>query len=190
MAAEHYTHGHLKASLAHKNGRPALDIRACDILSVAEASFWSFVHFHVSEPCWLWCGQNSGGYGRFKVGRKRYAAHRLSYALSYGHCPAHLIVRHICDNPLCVAPHHLELGDDSDNCNDRVSRKRHAYGERSGSAILTDDAVREIRASTETARTLGERFGVGKSTVQKARQGANWKHVELSRKNPPGKHLR
>src|SRR3954466_14192379 len=56
----------------------------------------------------------SGGYGRFQAGRGDAAvittAHRYAWTLEHGVVPAGLVFRHRCDEPLCVALAHLELG--------------------------------------------------------------------------------
>jgi len=148
------------------------------ISPIAEASFWSLVSLNFPSECWLWIGMVDGQYGRFKVGRRRYAAHRLAYALAYGHCPDDLVVRHTCDTPLCVAPHHLILGTDAENIADRDQRNRTARGECGGNAILTELAVKEIRSDSRIARVIAAEYGVHKSTVAKIKSRANWRHCQ------------
>jgi hypothetical protein len=54
---------------------------------------------------------------------------------------------------------------------------QYATGERQGLARLTEDQVREIRASNETHRVLAERFGVSRPTITSVRTRRTWKHV-------------
>ena len=159
--------------------RPQNALRGSDIPPNLEASFWSLVQIDWRTNCWLWQGMVENFYGRFKIrGRVRAAAHRVAYALTWGYVPADLVVRHRCDNKLCVAPHHLELGSDRDNANDRVVRGRHAHGERAGTAILTEPQVRQILQDRfVTSRRLAEQHGVSRHTVSKIRQNLNWKHI-------------
>lgn len=71
--------------------------------------FWEKVNKH-SDGCWEWNAYVSpNGHGRFSVdGISRYA-HRFSYVLHKGEIPAGLFVRHLCNNPSCVNPLHLDI---------------------------------------------------------------------------------
>ena len=69
--------------------------------------FWSKVRF--TDDCWLWAaGVDQHGYGIYQVERKTKLAHRLSYAIFSGPIPRHLEIDHLCRNPSCVSPFHLE----------------------------------------------------------------------------------
>jgi hypothetical protein len=50
-------------------------------------------------------------------------------------------------------------------------------GERSPNAKLTEAAVREIRASSDSDGVLGQRYGVTRSTIFAIRSRRNWKHI-------------
>lgn len=97
------------------------------------ARFWSKVDVTVdNRECWLWKGTKTGnGYGNFSVPElaMKAPAHRVAYWMATGSFPEFgLVVRHKCDNPLCVNPRHLEVGTQADNMLDMVTRGRRKYG--------------------------------------------------------------
>lgn len=66
-----------------------------------------------SNKCWNWSGYKiTSGYGGFFVGvkdkRKFYLAHRLSYEHFVGPIPEKFVIDHLCRNPSCINPTHLE----------------------------------------------------------------------------------
>jgi HNH endonuclease len=59
--------------------------------------------------CWLWFGaQISEGYGQLVVDGKRAGAHRLAHERWVGPIPCGFVIDHLCRNPSCVNPEHLE----------------------------------------------------------------------------------
>ncbi len=87
--------------------------------------FWAKVN--TTDTCWLWTAASKNAkfcYGYFKIGRKKYLAHRISWLITYGIIPNNLYVLHKCDNPKCVNPNHLFLGTAKDNCNDCIAKNR------------------------------------------------------------------
>lgn len=84
--------------------------------------FWNKVQ--KTETCWNWTGAKRKGYGVIKIDKKSIATHRLSYVMHKGQIPKGLLVCHSCDNPSCVNPDHLFLGDYSDNMLDAIDKDR------------------------------------------------------------------
>lgn len=65
-----------------------------------------------TTSCWNWLGaKNDKGYGKMhdmsKAGRKDYA-HRVAYRVYKGDIPEGLWIDHLCKNPSCCNPDHLE----------------------------------------------------------------------------------
>ena len=90
--------------------------------------FWDKVDR--SGDCWNWTGALiSTGYGHLSVGvgetKTQVLAHRLSYVWRYGPIPDGFYVCHRCDNPKCVRPEHLFLGNQTDNMRDMAAKGRH-----------------------------------------------------------------
>lgn len=79
--------------------------------------FWEKVD--KTDGCWLWRGcRDQRGYGQLTVHRKKWKAHRFSFALAHGEIPEGAWVLHACDVPACVNPDHLFLGDAVANVRD------------------------------------------------------------------------
>lgn len=159
---------------------PSIKIDAREIDLVTEARFWANVSINWNPgACWHWKGKDLtiGGYGRFKLSGRRVAASRVCFALFNGLTPKGLFVCHSCDNPVCVRPDHLFLATATENMLDKVAKNRHAKGSRTGTAILTEAAVLEIRQRKEPNAVIGKEFGVAKSTIQRIKRRSNWAHV-------------
>lgn len=90
------------------------------------AQFDAKVHAEPNTGCWLWVGWGHGhGYGGIRlaagvIGR----AHRVSYELHVGRIPRGFHVLHRCDQPACVNPEHLHLGDHAANMADMKAKGR------------------------------------------------------------------
>lgn len=93
--------------------------------------FMSKIKFFEKDKCWEWIGNKGyNGYGRFKLKRKMYFAHRLSYLISKGPIPKDLCVCHSCDVRHCINPDHLWIGTHADNMQDRDKKGRHNNGKK------------------------------------------------------------
>lgn len=132
-----------------------------------------------SDTCWVWQGsKDSGGYGQIWLDHTSNKAHRIAYHLYKGELPKELLVRHKCDNRLCVNPEHLELGTHQDNSQDAVSRGRQTkvFGSVNGNATLSQKArflIQEAFALKVPAAHVAHRFGVHKSTISRIYQHIN-----------------
>jgi hypothetical protein len=125
-------------------------------------NFWARVD--KSGACWLWEGRSDEkGYGRVGYDRKRnVGAHRVAWALTHGGDLPTAWVLHRCDNPPCVRPEHLFLGDARDNNRDRQNK-----GRTQGWAEM-----RSMRAGGATQQAIADRFGVSRGYVANIVSGA------------------
>lgn len=63
------------------------------------------------------------------------------------------------------------------NVADKKAFGRTVEGEKNGNAVLTESAVAEIRASSESRRVLAERYSVSTGLIGHIRAGRSWKHL-------------
>lgn len=92
-----------------------------------EERFWAKVD--KSGECWLWIGgKNRQGYGTILRGKKTALAHRVAYEFFNGSIEENLLCLHSCDNPSCVNPKHLRLGDQFENMQECVEKGRAGKG--------------------------------------------------------------
>lgn len=150
--------------------------------------FWNKVNWNgpkhtvLNSQCWEWTGwTNPDGYGRIYVCGGAVQAHRFSWLISKGPT-GDLCVLHKCDNPTCVNPEHLFLGDRVDNNKDREAKGRGARmkGKDHPRAKLTESNVREIRQRFETdgAKRLSIEFGVTSVMIRYIVKRILWSHID------------
>lgn len=144
--------------------------------------FWGYVNRGCG--CWLWkASTNSTGYGHIGINGKIHLAHRISYMLANGRYKSSKCILHKCDNPPCVKPSHLYIGDLKDNMRDAFSRKRLSrVGSRNSQAKLNEKIVVEMRKlkGKKSYSNVGKLFGVSKSCADHVLSGRRWAHVKIA----------
>lgn len=131
-------------------------------------ALWEVCDVGYETPCWLWTGNriDRHGYGRFALGRPSQLAHRVSYELYVGPVPAGYDLDHLCRNPRCINPSHLEPVPHVEN----IRRGRNAK--------LTYEIADRIRADHaaggHTHGSLAELYGVEKRTIWRVLAGRCW----------------
>lgn len=121
--------------------------------------------------CWE-CQRHrmKGGYATFSIGRKFWLAHRASWMLHNGPIPDEMDVLHKCDNPPCINPDHLFLGDDFINQQDRVAKGRHAgFMGTPRPHVLSDAQIvllyEEAKAKAAPQKVIAKKYGVSQGLV-------------------------
>jgi len=100
---------------------------------------------------------------------------------------------HWDDDPSNNALDNLRWGTDKDNKDDSKRNGTRAFGERMGTAKLTEKQVLEIINSPKYygyARDLAKRFGVKKGTVVDIKRGLWWAHLRGHHANGTGQRIR
>lgn len=151
--------------------------------------FWTKIDQRGPDECWPWTGRLiPQGYGAAWFCGRPARAHRIAYELVRGPIPPGegyhgTVVRHRCDNRPCCNPAHLELGTQADNVRDAIERGRRAdkRGERTGTSLLTESDVMNIRAARRRGiiwRVIAldyPHMSVG--GVMQAGRGKRWPHL-------------
>jgi hypothetical protein len=109
---------------------------------------------YVIEPvtgCWIWqWSKDHNGYGVACLNGRRMGAHRAVYIEHRGRIPDGLFLDHLCRNPICVNPDHLEPVTPRENLLRGLGGK------------LTPEMVREIRRleGVIPRKEIAARFGI------------------------------
>jgi hypothetical protein len=117
-------------------------------------------------PCWIWQLSARGRYGRLTRNGVAVGAHRWMYETHIGPVPDGLMLDHLCRQPLCVNPDHLEPVTNAEN------------QRRAPTVKLDAESAAIIRATPRTAgsgRALARRFGVSEALISEVRSGRRWK---------------
>lgn len=138
-----------------------------------EARYWKKVR--KTSDCWLWTGALNGeGRGRFTVDKRTVYAYVAALILSGIEVAPGQIVRHLCGNPSCVRPDHLDPnGGQRENNLDTVEHGRHR------SVRLNAQKARRIRErwaapGRPLQAELAREFDVSPSAISEVVTGKSW----------------
>lgn len=112
------------------------------------------------DSCWVWNGALVRGYGVINVDGKTEYVHRVVYEAEVGKLVKGITLDHICRNPRCVNPAHLEPVSRSENIRRMNSaiprdrcRKGHRYSEfgktKNGNCLKCYEASAKKRAPSD-----------------------------------------
>lgn len=88
-------------------------------------------HMPDAGPCWLWGGtRDKWGYGKITIRQVKQSVHRVVYRELVGPIPDGLTLDHLCRNPPCCNPDHMEPVTNAEN----VRRMRAWHRERRANA--------------------------------------------------------
>lgn len=118
-------------------------------------------------PCWMWTGSTFAGkeYGQIKHEGKNWRVHRLAYELLVGPIPSGLVVDHLCRQPRCFRPDHLEAvtsvvnthrGEGPSAINARRATCSHGHLLAGENLYLTPDGRRKCRVCLRNANAKYE----------------------------------
>lgn len=149
--------------------------------------FWHFTNKRSTLECWpfLHC-PDAKGYGRLTSnGGQTVKAHVFSWEIANSKkVQSGEFVCHSCDNPCCVNPHHLFLGNSLLNNRDRAKKGRNAdiNGEKHPMVKLTEEQVRQIRRLYSgrygDLKRLGKQFGVTFQNIFRIVNNLTWSKMK------------
>ena len=162
-----------------------------NMTDIVERRFWERVDQRQTDECWPWKGSRlkKDGRGVLAISGRNVTAPRVAWFVTHRVWPdADVFVCHSCDNPMCVNPRHLWLGNSSDNLKDAARKHRlwaqhdsgRIRGERHGNSKLTPDSVRKIRgmvASGLSQRIVASHFNISQYAVWAISSRRRWSHV-------------
>lgn len=143
--------------------------------------FWNKIDIRSDDECWEWQWSKRKGYGHIRINYIHYDAHRLAYELTYGKIPKGLCVLHLCNNPGCCNPKHLELGTQLTNMKYKVKCGHNPMGEKSSLHKINNEQVITIRKMYKTGkysqRELGKKYNISQTEVYKILKNLGWAHI-------------
>lgn len=134
--------------------------------------FFRYYQKKGQSDCWIWSGPiGSNGYGNLTENKKYFAAHRISWNLYRGPIPKGAFICHVCDNPLCVNPNHLFLGDPKINIED-ANNKGHLNKPRIRLTKYQKLMIRSRKSSGHKTKDVAREFNI---STRHVRETARWR---------------
>lgn len=106
--------------------------------------------------------------------------YRVVFEQMFGEVPKGQLVRHTCDNTMCINPEHLILGTPKDNLMDAFERNRMPLGSDRPNAKITEEQAKEVKRLLKMnvrQIEIAKKLGINYCTVKQIKQGRTWKHV-------------
>lgn len=141
---------------------------------------WAKTEKRGPDDCWEWQGwRHPFGHGQIGRGRRSDGlayTHVVAWEITNGPVPAGAYVCHRCDNPACVNPGHLFLGDHAANMKDMLAKRRNSFGERHATKLKDADveAIRKALMAGVTQQLLANQFGVSRSMIGMIGRHQRW----------------
>lgn len=155
-----------------------------------EERFWpKVIKLFGMNSCFEWvAAKDRAGYGSIGLNGKVISAHRASWIIHNGPIPNGGWVLHKCDNPSCVRPSHLFIGNHKSNMKDKVSKSRqhHPSGSKNGRTKLADMDVIQIRIDHSNGKStteIAKEKGIHRHSAWMIVTNKSWKHIKLKEQN-------
>lgn len=128
-------------------------------------------------PCWVWnWSVDKNGYGQVSFQGNATKAHIASYKTTKGAIPKGYEVDHLCFNPPCINPDHLEA------VTRQVNQDRRRYIKLSPEKI---PVIRQLAAWGSGYADIGKLFGVTAPAIWAALNNKTWGPERYKTSKPP-----
>jgi hypothetical protein len=141
------------------------------------------MYIETETGCWQCTSHapNQDGYPKLGRGGKTCLLFKEVYKDFYRvDLKPYALLRHKCDNRICINPEHLQTGTPADNSADMVKRGRSLKGTKSHNAKLTEEQVSLIKnhLTEYDGLRIARFFGVHSNVIYRIRKGVGWTHVQ------------
>lgn len=132
--------------------------------------------------CFICTSHKKGkrGYPRMTKG----PVFRHVYEEMFGELPKGTIVRHLCDNKMCINPEHLRKGTQKENIEDALRNKKFPIGSQRSYAKYNElqmYGVKILLKHTGLTNTEIEKItSVDRETIYAVKNNKMWKHVDVN----------
>jgi len=104
-------------------------------------------------------------------------------------------VLHKCDNRKCVNPNHLFLGNQTDNTNDMLMKKRQAVGSKIAISTMSESQVEQILEGIKigkfnSRKQIVESFKITYDTLDYFLRKGGWSHITQKYSNNELENMR
>lgn len=142
-----------------------------------------------SNGCLLWTGNQTNNYGSVSVNNKHMSVHRASYWIhndideipTKNENDEKLLIRHLCNNPLCFEPTHLKLGTQFENdYDDKIANNTLQCGEKHYNVKISEELAKEIKLSKYNGKSQRDRavaFNVTLHIIKDIDSNKSWAHL-------------
>lgn len=136
------------------------------------------------DICWETnYAKNIQGYSVFWLNGKNQRCNRVAYSLANKcNVPSDKFVLHLCNNPKCINPKHLELGTNQENMEYMVKCNRNAKGENHPNAIRSEVDIWNFLYTVYTTNfnsffEVSQKLNMPITTVRNILMNVLWKDV-------------
>lgn len=146
-----------------------------------------------NNGCLLWTGSMSNNYGKTWINGVWTYSHSASWMVKNKTLDIprtingeYVNIRHMCHEPCCIEPSHLEMGTSSqNNLEDKISNGTILRGAKHPFVSISEQTASDIRRSKRqkgedrylSRREIAERFGVSMCIVKNIDCGHAWSYI-------------